>query len=136
MDFVVKQFQHLFARRAYFRAHLCIHELPPGYESSKIIRALHSQSRKFLESIRALPAPTNITDARSFFGMINQVSNFFAMSPIMAPFRHLLKPNTPFIWDSALQDRFERAKEVIIEKVTEGIKHFEPDRPTCLATDW
>ena len=93
-------------------------------------------SRKFLESIRALPAPTNITDARSFFGMINQVSNFFAMSPIMEPFRHLLKPNTPFIWDSALQVRFERAKEEIIEKVTEGIKHFEPDRPTCLATDW
>ena len=93
-------------------------------------------SRKFLESIRTLPAPTNITEARSFFGMINQVSNFFAMSPIMEPFRHLLKPNTPFIWDSALQVRFDRAKEEIIMKVTEGIKHFEPNRPTCLATDW
>ena len=93
-------------------------------------------SRKLLEAIRTLPAPTNITEARSFFGMINQVSYYFAMSPIMEPFRHLLKPNTPFMWDAVLQDKFVKAKEKIVEEVTDGIKHFETSRPTCLATDW
>ena len=38
-------------------------------------------SRKCLESIRAFPAPRNLTEARSFFGMLNQVSYAFAMSP-------------------------------------------------------
>ena len=93
-------------------------------------------SRKFLEAIRAFPAPTNITETRSFFGMINQVSYAFVMSSIMEPFRHLLKPNTPFIWNNLLQAKFVEAKEMIINVVTEGIKHFETSHPTCFATDW
>ena len=93
-------------------------------------------SKRFLEAIRAFPAPTNITEARSFFGMINQVTYAFAMSGLMEPFRHLLKLDTPFIWSDLLQAKFEQAKEKIIAKVTEGIKHFDPTRRTCLATDW
>ena len=58
------------------------------------------------------------------------------MSGIMEPFRHLLKPNTPFIWNNSLQEKFEQAKVMIISAVTEGIMHFETSRPTCLATDW
>ena len=88
-------------------------------------------SRKFPEAIGALPAPTNITEERSFFGMINQVSYFFLMSPIMEPFCHLLKPNTPFVWDSVLKDKFVKAKE----KIVDGIRFFETSHPTCLATD-
>ena len=91
-------------------------------------------SRKFLEAIRAFPALTNITEARSFFGMTNQVS--YAFASIMAPFRNLLKPNTPFIWNNLLQAKFVEAKEMIINVVTEGIKHFETLHPTCFATDW
>jgi hypothetical protein len=93
-------------------------------------------SSKLLESIRAFPSPSNITEARSFFGMVNQVSYAFAMSAIMEPFRHLLKPDAPFVWSKTLQEKFELAKEEIVTKVTEGIKHFETERPTCLATDF
>ena len=93
-------------------------------------------SRKFLEAIRAFPALTNITEARSFFGMTNQVSYAFALSNIMEPFRHLLKPNTPFIWNNLLQAKFVEAKEMIINAVTEGIKHFETSHLTCFTTDW
>ena len=51
-------------------------------------------SRKFLEAIRAFPAPRNLSEARSFFGMVNQVSYAFAMSPYMSAFRHMLRPDT------------------------------------------
>ena len=54
----------------------------------------------------------------------------------MAPFRNLLKPNTPFIWNNLLQAKFVEAKEMIINAVTEGIKHFETSHPTCFAMDW
>ena len=93
-------------------------------------------SKKFLDAIRAFPRPENISEMRSFFGMINQVSYAFAMSETMEPFRHLLRPGTRFTWSPALQECFNKAKEKIVEAVQEGVRHFEIDRPTCLACDW
>ena len=96
-------------------------------------------ARKFLESIRTFPRPETISEARAFFGMINQVSYSFSMSPIMEPLRHLLKPDTwrgGFNWTPELNRTFELAKEEIISSVTEGVKHFDVERWTCLATDW
>ena len=49
---------------------------------------------KFLESIRSFARPITLSEARSFFGMINQVAYSFSMSSIMEDFRHLLKPDT------------------------------------------
>ena len=96
-------------------------------------------ARKFLEAIKVFPRPTTLSEARSFFGMVNQVNYAFATSEIMAPFRHLLRPDTwdkTLQWTDEVQDRFERAKQEIIEAVEEGVRHFEMDRPTCLGCDW
>ena len=95
--------------------------------------------KKFLEAIKAYPRPDTLSEARSFFGMINQVSYSFAMSSVMEPFRHLLKPDTwaaGFSWTEELEEGFKLAKERIIEAVANGVKHFEVGRETCLATDW
>ena len=51
---------------------------------------------QFKDSILNFPTPQNITDIRSWFGCINQVSYAFACAPIMAPFRHLLSAKVPF----------------------------------------
>ena len=93
-------------------------------------------SRRFLDAISNLPTPSNITDVRAFFGMVNQVNYAFAMSDIMEPFRHLLKPGTPFLLTSHLENSFVEAKKMIVEAVKEGVKYFEMGRITCLATDW
>ena len=50
--------------------------------------------RKFLESIRSFPRPNSLSEARSFFGMVNQVAYSFSMSSVMEPFRYLLKPDS------------------------------------------
>ena len=92
-------------------------------------------AREYLRSIEELPAPTCISDVRSFFGMINQISYAFSMSEVMSPFRHLLKPGCPFIWNHDLQMAFDHAKKVIVEVVTEGVTHFEIGRKTCLMFD-
>ena len=42
--------------------------------------------KKFIESIRNFPRPENLSEARSFFGMINQVSYSFSMSAVLEPF--------------------------------------------------
>ena len=62
---------------------------------------------QFRESILNFPPPQNITDIRSWFGCINQVSYSFATAPLMAPFRHLLSAKVPFEWTDELQAAFE-----------------------------
>ena len=51
-------------------------------------------ARKFLKSISTFPRPETISNARAFFGMINQVSYVFSISPIMEPLIHLIKPDS------------------------------------------
>ena len=93
-------------------------------------------SRKFLESILDFPTPANITDIRSWFGLVNQVAYAFAAAERMLPFRALLKPGTTFIWNDDMQSLFEESKSVIISEIEEGVRIFDASRPTCLATDW
>ena len=93
-------------------------------------------SKKHSQAIRDFPTPTNITDIRSWFGLINQVSFAFSMADKMLPFRELLKPGTPFKWDDNLNSLFVESKDIIIAEIEEGVRIFDPRRPTCLATDW
>ena len=89
-----------------------------------------------LTAIRDFPTPTNITDVRSWFGLTNQVSYAFAAAERMLPFRNLLKPGTPFEWNSQLDLLFNDTKSLIIEEIQKGIEIFDKKRHTCLATDW
>ena len=93
-------------------------------------------SKEMLEAIENFPRPTNITGVRSFFGLVNQVSFAFSMSEVMQPFRELLKSSIKFYWDERLQTAFEKAREEIVSKVMEGVRMFDVDKVTCLATDW
>ena len=92
-------------------------------------------SRMF-EAISNFPTPKNITDVRSWFGLINQVSYAFAAAEFMLPFRNLLKPGQTFQWNEHLDQIFKDTKSVIIEEIRKGIEIFDKKRPTCLATDW
>ena len=91
---------------------------------------------RYLRAIQDFPAPKNITDVRSWFGVVNQVSYAFSMADRMAPFRELLSPGTPFRWTDKLNDLFEESKFVIVRDIEEGVRIFDPQKPTCLATDW
>ena len=68
----------------------------------KLTQSGISPSDQFLDSIRDFPCPTDITGVRSWFGLVNQASYAFSMTPVMLPFRELLKPGRPFYWDSQL----------------------------------
>lgn len=91
---------------------------------------------KSLEAIKEFPTPKNITDVRSWFGLINQVSYAFASADRMLPFRDLLKPGKPFTWNDHLDELFNESKAIIVEEIREGVEIFDKSKPTCLATDW
>ena len=92
---------------------------------------------KILNAIRDFRTPQNLTDVRSWFGLINQVSYAFAQAKVMAPFRELLASRKrKFYWDSTLDAIFAQSKKHIIAEILNGVKSFEINRPTCLMTDW
>ena len=89
--------------------------------------------KKFL---MAFPTPKNITDVRSWFGLVNQISYAFSMAERMLLFWDLFKPATPFRWDDSLGQLFEESKTAIITEIANGVKIFDKTKSTCLATGW
>ena len=91
---------------------------------------------KYLDAIRDFPTPNNITDIRSWFGLVNQVSNYAQLREVMAPFRPFLSPKNPFQWSPELEESFQKSKEAIIEAITKGVEIFDLKKHTCLRPDW
>jgi len=93
---------------------------------------------KILASIRDFPKSKDITGVRAWFGLVNQVAYAFAQAEVMAPFRDFLKsnPSNMDFWDETMDHLLACSKEEIVRLIQEGVKAFEKNKPTCLATDW
>ena len=91
---------------------------------------------KTLQAIRDFPTPSDLTGARSWFGLVNTVAWAYSMTDAMQPFRDLVKPKAKFYWDDTLNNVFQKSKDVIIEKAIEGIKTYDIGKTTCIQTDW
>ena len=87
-------------------------------------------------AIRQFPTPKNITDMRSYFALVNQVSPYYAAQQKLLPFRELLKKNARFNWDDVLQKLFEETREVIVNEVVKDVYSFEVGCWTGVLTDW
>ena len=74
-----------------------------------------------LQAIRDFPTPTDITGARSWFGLVEQVAWAYSLKPLMSPFRDLVRSKTPFHWDATLEAAFVASKRHIVDLVTEGV---------------
>ena len=93
-----------------------------------------------LKAISEFPTPQNTTDVRSWFGLVRQVAYAHSVSESLAPLRSLLqhkgKENPKFVWNDQLQQAFEQSKEHIVNAVKDGIKSFDPQKLTCIQSDW
>ena len=88
------------------------------------------------QAIMQIPVPESLTDVRSFFGLVEQVSYAFSKAEVMAPFRELLQKNRRFYWDDHLTALFDNAKRVIVEKVKDGVESFEIGLTSMITTDY
>ena len=70
------------------------------------------------ESIQNFPSPKNITQARAFFGLVEQVGFAFSKCADMVHFRHLLSSKTKFVWSDDLEREFGLAKASTVQKYT------------------
>ena len=91
---------------------------------------------KYLDAIKNFPRPTNISDIRAWFGLVNQVSHYAQLTALRTPFKPLLSPKTRFRWYDALENAFQQSKDEIIKAIETGVKIFDTNRITLLSPDW
>ena len=89
-----------------------------------------------VDAILKFPVPQNITDMRSWFGLVNQVSYALASADKMKPFRQFLKPGVKFEWTESMNTLFQVTKDTIVNEIYHGVEIFDKSRPTCISTDW
>jgi len=86
------------------------------------------------DAIRKFPPPTNITELRSFMGLVNQATSFTKkIAGLTSPLKELLKSKNEYVWTAEHQEAFEKAREEL--SVVQELTYFDHRRPTKLFTD-
>ena len=69
------------------------------------------------EKVRAIveaPAPTNVSELRSYLGLLNYYGRFLPnLSSVLAPTHELIQKNINFKWGKSQQDAFEKPKQLL-----------------------
>ena len=90
--------------------------------------------REKIKAIKNAPQPKNVTELRSFLGILNYYSRFLpTLSAKMAPLYSLLRKTTSCSWGSQLQEVFSIAKDALQEDAL--LVHFDPSKPLIVACD-
>ncbi|XP_040940047.1 uncharacterized protein [Gossypium hirsutum] len=71
---------------------------------------------KKIEAIVQWKPPRNVSEARSFLGLVGYYRRFVnGLSKIALPMTKLLQKNVPFVWDDQCQESFEKLKQMLTE---------------------
>ena len=84
--------------------------------------------------IKELPEPTNITELRSFLGMVNQLGKFLPdLSNVAKPLCSLLSTKKSWLWDSVHSEAFVKVKDLVCN--TPVLALYDPKRETKVSAD-
>ena len=89
---------------------------------------------KKVQAIRHFPRPKNLTELRSFMGLVNQLGNFSSeISCYATPLRSLMKKRNEFLWSSEHDNAFENIRTALVSPPILG--HYDPLLETELHVD-
>ena len=90
--------------------------------------------QKKVEALQKFPTPGNRTDLRSFFGLVQQFSEFSKrVAELAQPLRPLLKEGNSFAWDTEHQEAFTKVCEELSKPPM--LAFFDPTAEVKLETD-
>lgn len=90
--------------------------------------------QKKIEAIVAAPPPTNVTQLKSFMGLVNFYSKFcMNMSDILKPMYDLLKKNAKWEWTEECNAAFRKIKKVLSSSPV--LAHYDPNLELILSVD-
>lgn len=90
--------------------------------------------REKVQAIRKAPAPTSVTELKSYIGLLSYYSKFLPnMATVLGPLYQLLRKGVDWRWRGKEEKAFEASKELILS--TNLLVHFDPSLPILLACD-
>lgn len=94
---------------------------------------IHTLERR-LTPILQMPVPQDVTQLRSYLGMINFYRDFLPhMAEVLKPLHRLLGNDTPFQWTDITNQAFLKSKELLLSHDTLMI--YDPSLPIIVSTD-
>ena len=102
-----------------------------GYKISE--KGLQPTDEKII-AIKNAPVPKNVSQLKSFLGLINYYSTFLPnLSHAFSPLYRLLQQTTPWSWEPEQQKCFEKAQAMLTSNHV--LVHFDPEQELVLACD-
>lgn len=87
-----------------------------------------------IDAIVKIKSPVNVTELRSFLGMVNFFGRFIKnLSSLLVPLHKLLGKGVPWIWSRACERAFEAVKRALVG--SEVLAHYEPGAPLVVTCD-
>ena len=87
-----------------------------------------------IQAITDAPMPTNVSQLKSFLGMLTYYGRFLPdLATTLAPLYELLQSNRKWSWEGPQRMAFQRAKESL--STSPLLTHYDPQKPLLLACD-
>lgn len=87
-----------------------------------------------VDAIVRMPKPTNVTELRSFLGMINFYGKFIKnMSARIVPLYELLQKEKRWFWSNECEKAFREIKKLLSSAVV--LAHYDPKKPLIVTCD-
>ena len=107
------------------RVQFCGHEIDS--------EGLHKTQEKIAEVVNA-PRPANVSQLRSFLGLVNYYNRFLPnASTVLHPLHQLLEQDSEWQWTEQCEQAFTEAKRMITSE--QVLTHYDPALPVRLACD-
>ena len=102
-----------------------------GHEIDR--EGLHKTQEK-IEAVVNTPRPENVSQLRSFLGLVNYYNRFLPnASTVLHPLHQLLEQNSEWQWTEQCEQAFTEAKRMITSE--QVLTHYDPGLPVRLACD-
>lgn len=94
---------------------------------------LHKAPSK-VKTIKDAPVPTNVSQLRSYLGLLNNYGRFIPnLSTLLKPLHQLLCNDKPWRWTNPCEEAFTETKTALL--MSDVLIHFNPKLPLQLACD-
>ena len=94
---------------------------------------LHPSEEK-VRAIKQAPRPRNVTELKSFLGLLNYYSNLFPhLSTLLSPLYHLLRKDGNWSCKKLPEDAFNKAKQLLQSSTL--LMHYDCQKEIILSCD-
>ena len=87
-----------------------------------------------IKAVKEFPCPGNVSQLRSFLGIVNFLAKFLPnLSDVLYPLHNLLKKETPWNWSTEQDKSFEQVKQLIVDHAV--LSFYDPNKELLLECD-